>query len=166
MRCLLQLLAGSSPEEAQLWETAGGTGAFTLTRQSACVALPGVDDAAGFAHTRGAMDCVGISRADQQQIFQVRVGPHLQWPHFLGFGVILVLRASDAVLTRCFCESTFARSLDFGHLVVSCNQKTCNQDSRIVCSQKSKPGTGPKLCRSLSAPCAEAGKRPVNAILP
>jgi myosin-5 len=66
-----QLLAGADAQERARWRLGRDATAHRLTSAAGCVALPGVDDGELFRVTRHAMRAVGISAADQEQVFSL-----------------------------------------------------------------------------------------------
>ena len=60
-----QLMAGLSTEERALIHIDAPIETFSLLNQSGCIAIDGVDDAAEFRKTRGAMTSVGLASAEQ-----------------------------------------------------------------------------------------------------
>ena len=58
-------MAGLTPEERAQIHVDAPIETFSLLNQSGCIAIDGVDDAAEFRKTRGAMTSVGLASAEQ-----------------------------------------------------------------------------------------------------
>jgi myosin-5 len=65
-----QLCAGATLEERARWLLAEPS-AFACLNQTGVYTLPGVSDATEFGHTRHAMASIGISLAQQEEVFRV-----------------------------------------------------------------------------------------------
>jgi len=69
-----QLMAGAEPQWRQEFGLGNSPTAFSYLAQSGCTTVDDVDDAADLAEVRKAMRTVGISDAEQYEIFRILAG--------------------------------------------------------------------------------------------